>query len=125
MNGRSPYLKHFFDLTVAALALLLLSPLLGLLALLVRLKPGSPVLFRQQRPGLHGRPFTLSKFCPAMQAMTDKRDAQGNLLPDAERLTQLGKFLRSGGENGMGAGGTLARHVDGGDEVYWCIVTKT
>ncbi len=84
-------IKRLFDFTVAALALLLLSPLLGLLALLVRLKLGSPVLFRQQRPGLHGKPFTLSKF----RTMTDKRDAQGNLLPDAERLTKFGKFLRA------------------------------
>lgn len=84
-------IKRLFDFTVAALALLLLSPLLGLLALLVRLKLGSPVLFRQQRPGLHGKPFTLSKF----RTMTDKRDAQGNLLPDAERLTNFGKFLRA------------------------------
>ena len=84
-------IKRLFDLTVAALALLLLSPLLGLLALLVRLKLGSPVLFRQQRPGLHGKPFTLIKF----RTMTDKRDAQGNLLPDAERLTPFGKFLRA------------------------------
>lgn len=91
MNGRSPHPKRLFDLAVAALALLLLSPLLGLLALLVRLKLGSPVLFSQQRPGLHGKPFTLSKF----RTMTDKRDAQGNLLPDAERLTKFGKFLRA------------------------------
>jgi sugar transferase EpsL len=94
-NGRSPHPKRLFDLTVAALALFLLSPLLGLLALLVRLKLGSPVLFRQQRPGLHGKPFTLSKFRPARRTMTDKRDAQGNLLPDAERLTKFGKFLRA------------------------------
>jgi sugar transferase EpsL len=90
-NGRSPYPKRLFDLTLTALALFLLSPLLGLLALLVRRKLGSPVLFRQQRPGLHGRPFTLIKF----RTMTDTRDAQGNLLPDAERLTRFGRFLRS------------------------------
>ncbi len=90
-NGRSPHPKRLFDLTFSALALLLLSPLLGLLALLARLKLGSPVLFRQQRPGLHGKPFTLVKF----RTMTDKRDGQGNLLPDAERLTPFGKFLRA------------------------------
>jgi lipopolysaccharide/colanic/teichoic acid biosynthesis glycosyltransferase len=83
--------KRLSDILVSALALLLLSPLLGLLALLVRFKLGSPVLFRQQRPGLNGRPFTLIKF----RTMTDQRDAQGNLLPDAERLTQFGKFLRA------------------------------
>jgi lipopolysaccharide/colanic/teichoic acid biosynthesis glycosyltransferase len=57
----------------------------------VRLKLGSPVLFRQQRPGLGGKPFMLIKF----RSITGKRDAQGNLLPDAERLTQFGKFLRA------------------------------
>jgi lipopolysaccharide/colanic/teichoic acid biosynthesis glycosyltransferase len=83
--------KRLSDILVSALVSLLLSPLLGLLALLVRLKCGSPVLFRQQRPGLNGRPFTLVKF----RTMNDKRDAQGNLLPDAERLTKFGKFLRA------------------------------
>jgi len=84
-------LKRAFDLVVSLLALILLSPLLGLLALLVRLRLGAPVLFRQLRPGLHGQPFTLYKF----RTMTDARDAQGALLPDAERLTPLGRFLRS------------------------------
>jgi lipopolysaccharide/colanic/teichoic acid biosynthesis glycosyltransferase len=73
------------------LALLLLSPVLAVLAVLVRLKLGSPVLFRQQRSGLHGKPFTLVKF----RSMTDRRDGQGNLLPDAERLTRFGRFLRA------------------------------
>jgi lipopolysaccharide/colanic/teichoic acid biosynthesis glycosyltransferase len=59
----------------------------------VRLKLGTPVFFRQQRPGLHGKPFRMVKF----RTMTDARDAQGNLLPDAERLTRFGKFLRSSG----------------------------
>ncbi len=84
-------LKRAFDLVVSLLALILLSPLLGLLALLVHLRLGAPVLFRQLRPGLHGQPFTLYKF----RTMTDARDAQGALLPDAERLTPLGRFLRS------------------------------
>jgi lipopolysaccharide/colanic/teichoic acid biosynthesis glycosyltransferase len=83
--------KRLFDMLVAALVLLLFSPLLGLLALLVRIKLGSPIFFRQQRPGLHGRPFTLIKF----RTMNDKRDAQGNLLPDAGRLTPFGQFLRA------------------------------
>jgi lipopolysaccharide/colanic/teichoic acid biosynthesis glycosyltransferase len=91
VNGRSPHPKRLFDLTLSTLALIFLSPLLGLLALLARLKLGSPVLFRQQRPGLHGRPFTLLKF----RTMIDKRDGQGNPLPDAERLTQFGAFLRA------------------------------
>jgi len=84
-------LKRLFDLLVTLPALFLLAPLMGLLALLVRFKLGAPVLFRQQRPGLHGRPFTLYKF----RTMTDARDAEGALLPDAERLTPFGRFLRS------------------------------
>ena len=84
-------IKRACDLTLALLALTILSPMIGLIALLVWLELGSPVLFRQQRPGLHGRAFTLYKF----RTMTDARDAQANLLPDAERLTPLGRFLRS------------------------------
>jgi len=84
-------LKRLFDVLVTLPALFLLAPLMGLLALLVRFKLGAPVLFRQQRPGLHGRPFTLYKF----RTMTDARDAEGALLPDAERLTSFGRFLRS------------------------------
>jgi sugar transferase EpsL len=84
-------MKRLFDVVVAAVALLLLWPALALLALFVRLKLGAPVLFCQQRPGLGGRPFTLIKF----RTMTDRRDVQGNLLPDAERLPSFGKFLRA------------------------------
>jgi sugar transferase EpsL len=92
MNGRNHFtFKRLIDVTVSSLALLLLSPTLALLALLVRVKLGSSVFFRQQRPGLNGRSFTLIKF----RTMTDKRDAQGNLLHDAERLTKFGKFLRA------------------------------
>ena len=82
--------KRLFDLIFAVPALILLLPILALLALLVRLRLGSPVLFRQQRPGLGGRPFTLLKF----RTMTAARDVQGNLLPDAERLIPFGRFLR-------------------------------
>ena len=84
-------IKRIFDFVASLLALVLLSPVLALLALLVRVKLGAPVLFCQQRPGLHGEPFTIYKF----RTMTDARDAQGNLLSDAERLTRLGRFLRS------------------------------
>jgi lipopolysaccharide/colanic/teichoic acid biosynthesis glycosyltransferase len=84
-------IKRGFDLVASALGALLLSPLLGGIALAVKLDSPGPVLFRQKRPGLHGRPFTLYKF----RTMTDERDAQGNLLPDAERLTSFGRFLRS------------------------------
>jgi lipopolysaccharide/colanic/teichoic acid biosynthesis glycosyltransferase len=69
----------------------LLLPLLFIVALLVRVKLGSPVLFKQVRPGLHGKPFTMMKF----RSMTDERDEQGNLLSDAVRLTKFGLFLRS------------------------------
>ena len=83
--------KRASDLMVAASGLLLLSPVMGVLALLVRQRLGVPILFRQQRPGLDGRPFTVLKF----RTMTDARDAQGRLLPDAERLPAFGRFLRS------------------------------
>ncbi len=83
--------KRLFDLALTVPALLVLSPLLGALALLVRWQLGAPVLFRQQRPGLHGRPFILYKF----RTMTEDRDAEGRLLPDDQRLTAFGRFLRS------------------------------
>jgi sugar transferase EpsL len=83
--------KRAFDLLAAAFALIIASPALAMLALLVRAKLGTPVLFRQQRPGLGSRAFTLLKF----RTMTDARDAQGRLLPDAERLPAFGRFLRS------------------------------
>jgi len=83
--------KRLFDLAVAVSASVIAAPILGLVALLVRAKLGAPVLFRQTRPGLYGKPFTLYKF----RTMTDARDAQGNLLPDAARLTPFGRFLRS------------------------------
>ena len=83
--------KRTFDLLIAAVALVLLAQVLAITALLVRVGLGSPVLFRQQRPGLHGAPFTLIKF----RTMTDRRGADGALLPDAERLPALGRFLRA------------------------------
>ena len=83
--------KRLLDILVTLPALILLSLLLASLALLVRVKLGAPVLFRQQRPGLNGQPFTIYKF----RTMTDARDAHGQLLPDAERLTKFGRFLRS------------------------------
>jgi sugar transferase EpsL len=83
--------KRLLDLSIAVPALVLLSPVFILVALLVRIKLGSPIFFRQRRPGLGGEPFTLFKF----RTMNDARDGQGNLLPDAERLTQFGRFLRS------------------------------
>lgn len=83
--------KRVMDLAITLPALVLLFPLMLLLALAVRLKLGSPVLFRQERPGLRGTPFTLLKF----RTMSDARDSQGNPLADAERLGSFGKFLRA------------------------------
>jgi sugar transferase EpsL len=83
--------KRAFDVMVCVPALVILMPILGVIACLVRLWIGAPVLFRQQRPGRYGQPFTLRKF----RTMTDARDAHGALLPDAERLTPFGRFLRS------------------------------
>jgi len=82
--------KRAFDIICAASALLLLSPLLLLIAMLVRKRLGTPVLFRQQRPGLHGKPFLMYKF----RTMTDRCDQNGNLLADSERLTAFGRALR-------------------------------
>jgi lipopolysaccharide/colanic/teichoic acid biosynthesis glycosyltransferase len=84
-------MKRLFDLVVASLALLFLAVPLLALAWLIRQKLGSPVLFRQVRPGLHGKPFTMVKF----RTMTDERGPDGALLPDAKRLTPFGRFLRS------------------------------
>jgi lipopolysaccharide/colanic/teichoic acid biosynthesis glycosyltransferase len=85
------FLKRLFDLLVSALLLILLSPLLLILALLVRVKLGRPVLFSQERPGLRGRLFRLYKF----RSMRDAYDGAGKPLPDEQRLTPFGRFLRS------------------------------
>ena len=85
------YVKRGLDIAFSLTALLLLSPLFFLLAVLVRCRLGAPVLFWQERPGKDGRIFTLCKF----RTMTDKKDAQGNLLPDNERLTKFGRLLRA------------------------------
>lgn len=84
-------MKRLFDLTGSVLLLLILSPILAVSALLVRYDLGAGVFFRQPRPGLQGKPFTLYKF----RTMTNERDEVGNLLPDGQRLTRLGRFLRS------------------------------
>ena len=86
-----PSAKRLFDLVLAAGALLLLSLLLAAIAILVRLRLGSPVLFRQERAGWFGARFECLKF----RTMTDARDADGQLLPDADRLTRFGRYLRS------------------------------
>jgi lipopolysaccharide/colanic/teichoic acid biosynthesis glycosyltransferase len=82
--------KRALDLVLTVPVLALLAPVMALVAVFVRWKLGRPVLFRQVRPGLDGRPFTLVKF----RTMRDSRDAQGNLLPDAERMAAFGQFLR-------------------------------
>jgi sugar transferase EpsL len=87
----SSFGKRLLDLVIAILALTMLAPLLGLVALLVRTKLGRPILFRQRRAGLGGVPFTLFKF----RTMNDARDAEGELLPDEERLTRFGRVLRA------------------------------
>ena len=84
-------LKRLLDIIIASIALILLSPLYFFMAYKVKKNLGSPVLFRQVRPGLHGKPFEMIKF----RSMKDAVDAQGNPLPDSERLTPFGKMLRS------------------------------
>lgn len=85
------YFKRVFDFVCSLLALIVLSPVLLITALLVRIKLGTPVIFKQKRPGLNEKIFTLYKF----RTMTDQKDEQGNLLPDEVRLTKFGKMLRS------------------------------
>ncbi len=84
-------LKRLLDIIIASIALILLSPLYFYVAHKVKKNLGSPVLFRQVRPGLHGKPFEMIKF----RTMKDALDEQGNPLPDSERLTPFGKMLRS------------------------------
>ena len=88
---RFPLSKRCMDLALSLAFAPLWLPLLGLVALLVRLRLGPPVLFRQQRPGLGGEPFMLVKF----RTMTEERDGQGRLKPDEARLIRFGRFLRS------------------------------
>lgn len=84
-------LKRLLDIIIASIALILLSPLYAFVAYKVKKNLGSPVLFRQVRPGLHGKPFEMIKF----RTMKDALDEQGNPLPDSERLTPFGRMLRS------------------------------
>lgn len=89
--GSGSSVKRAFDIFTAGLLLALLAPVILWVAALVRIRLGSPVLFRQQRPGLHGLPFEMLKF----RTMIDARAPDGALLPDAERLTRFGRFLRA------------------------------
>ena len=85
------YFKRPLDLVLSLMAIIILSPILLLIAFLVRIKLGSPVVFKQQRPGLNEKIFTLYKF----RTMTDEKNEKGELLPDEVRLTDFGKFLRA------------------------------
>jgi lipopolysaccharide/colanic/teichoic acid biosynthesis glycosyltransferase len=85
------HMKRVLDVAVSALALVLLMPLLAIAAVAVRLLLGGPVLFRQTRPGINGEPFQVLKF----RTMTNARDTEGHLLPDAQRLTAFGRLLRA------------------------------
>ena len=83
--------KRFFDIVAATIGLIVLSPVIAVVAYLIHKRLGSPVLFRQVRPGLGGKPFEMVKF----RTMRDALDVNGNPLPDAERMTDFGRFLRS------------------------------
>jgi len=85
------YFKRLIDVILSLLAIILLSPILIIIAIMVRVKLGSPIIFKQKRPGLNEKMFTIYKF----RTMTDKRDENGELLPDEVRLTEFGKLLRS------------------------------
>ena len=85
------YIKRLLDFVLALIAIIILSPVLLITAILVRIKLGTPVIFKQERPGLNEKIFTLYKF----RTMTDQRDENGNLLSDEIRLTKFGKTLRS------------------------------
>lgn len=85
------YIKRILDIVLSGLALIILSPVIAIVALLVRVKLGSPVIFKQERPGLNEKIFKMYKF----RSMTDERDENGELLPDEDRLPSFGKKLRS------------------------------
>lgn len=85
------YIKRMLDFILSLIALIVLSPLMLIIGLLVRIKLGKPIIFKQKRPGKDEKIFTLYKF----RTMTDEKDEEGNLLPDEQRLTKFGRFLRS------------------------------
>jgi len=92
MNGfYKRYVKRIMDFILSLIAIIVLSPILLVVAILVRVKLGGPVLFKQERPGLNEKIFMMYKF----RSMTDQRDANGELLPDSVRLTKFGRILRS------------------------------
>lgn len=85
------FIKRFLDIVFSLLGLILLSPVFLIVTILVRTKLGTPIIFKQTRPGLHGNIFLMRKF----RSMTDKKDESGQLLPDSDRLTSFGKKLRA------------------------------
>ena len=85
------FFKRFLDIVLSLMGLILLSPVFLVVAILVRIKLGSPIIFKQKRPGKNEKIFTLYKF----RSMSDKKDENGNLLPDSERLTKFGRVLRA------------------------------
>jgi len=85
------FLKRFLDIVLSLMAIIVLLPVMFILAILVRVKLGSPIIFKQSRPGKNEKIFNLYKF----RTMTNKKDGNGNLLPDVDRLTKFGKFIRS------------------------------
>ena len=85
------FFKRFMDFFLSFIALIILSPVLLIVSILVRVKLGSPILFKQERPGLNEKIFTMYKF----RTMTDAKDAEGKLLPDSVRLTKFGRILRT------------------------------
>lgn len=91
MNLYARFIKRIQDVIIACVLCIVLSPILFIVAILVKIKLGSPVIFKQKRPGLNNEIFTLYKF----RTMTDKKDKSGELLPDIERMTDFGKWLRS------------------------------
>ena len=91
LTHRVPISKRIFDLVLTVPGTIVMLPVMGVVALLVRITLGKPVIFSQKRPGLDNRIFTLYKF----RTMNDAKDDMGELLPDAQRLTGLGRFLRS------------------------------
>lgn len=84
-------IKRFFDLIIALIALLVISPIIVCIGVLIFFQQGTPIIFTQDRPGLNGKVFRMMKF----RSMLDAKDKQGNLLPDDERMTKFGAFLRS------------------------------
>ena len=84
-------IKRIFDIVISLAGIVLLSPIFIIIAVLVAVKLGKPVIFTQLRPGLYGKPFSMMKF----RTMTNEKDQQGNLLPNEDRMTRMGSFLRS------------------------------